>query len=275
MEIRKMSSDIDAMLNDLYSRQDTARQLAADLGVTSRDLEEHELIRFGRAFDRQFVVGNSLVRVTEIYAKHKTEALLGAMIAKEQMDAEIDGENPGANKIGGPIPIQSYFLGVGEAWEDILGIYAAAQSSWTTGAVQNWIHSGTTMMGGTAGNAIRIGENHVTVVFGLESLHASPKIEGVQFTIDGKTKPTIHTAWAQRTASENTDRVKELDNAYVFMKDTIVRAQVMISPAFGAASTLQQDYPALMGVSFVKEPALRLLDQITISGTRYEVVHTT
>jgi len=270
-----MSNDLDVMLSDLYARQDIARQLAGDLGVTSRDLEEHELIRFGRAFDRQFVIGNSLVRVAEIYAKHKTEALLGAMIAKEQMDAEIDGENPGANKIGGPLPIQSYFFGVGEAWEDIYGVYATTQSTWTTGAAQNWIHSGTTMMGGTGGNAIRIGENHVSIVFGLESLHASPKIEGVQFTIDGKTKPTIHTGWAQRTASENTDRIKELDNAYIFMKDTIVKGQIMISPAFGAPSAYQQDYPALMGVSFVKEPALRLLDQITISGTRYEVVHTT
>ena len=270
-----MSENVDQMVSDLSAKQEIARDLATELGIPTRDLEQHELIRFGRAFERQFVVGNVLTRVQEIYKRHDIEALMGAMAAKEQMDAEIDGENPGSNKIGGPVPIQSYFLGVGEAWEDILGIYAAAQAAWTTGAVQNWIHSGTTMMGGTAGNAVRIGMNAVHVVFALGSLHASPKIEGIQFTVDGKTKPTLHTGWAQRLASEHNDKIKELDNSYVWVKDSIVRAQVMISPAFGAASATQQDYPCLIGVSYVKEPTLRLLDNITIAGTRYEAVHTT
>ena len=165
-----MSEDVDAMVNDLEERQDVAVQLASDLGVTSRNLERHELIRFGRAFDRQFVIGNMLSRVAEIYERHKTEALLGAIIAKDQMDAEIDGENPGANKVGGPISIQSAFLGVGEAWEDILGCYGAAQSSWSTGAAQNWWHSGTTLLAGTGGNAIRIGRNAVHIIFGFHSL---------------------------------------------------------------------------------------------------------
>jgi hypothetical protein len=270
-----MSEDLDVMLKDLYARQEVAVELAGDLGITTRNLEDHELIRFGRSFDRQFVIGNELSRVAEIYQKHKTEGLLGAMVAKDQMDAEIAGEDPDANKIAGPLPIQAAFLGVGEAWEDILGIHAAAASSWTTGAAQRWIHSGTTMMGGTGGNEIRIGENAVHIIIGLHSLHASPKIENIQFTLDNKLKPVIHTAWAQRLGPENNDKVKELDNAFILKKDTLFLARVMISPAFGAASTQQQDYPALLGFSYIKEPASRLLDQITIAGTRYEVVHTT
>lgn len=257
-----------------------ARQLADDLGVTTRDLNDTELTRFGRAFERQFVLGLDTRELIDIYRRHQAEALLGAMIAKVQMNAEIDGEQPASNKVGGPLPIRACHFGIGDDWEDILSIYAGAQGAWTTGAAQNWIHSGTTLMGGTAGNGIRIGENAVHVVFGLESSHASPKVESAQFTIDGKQKPFLETFWAQRVLPGAIRAIKELDSAYVFKKDTVVLGTVFISGAFGAASTLQTDFPRLTGVSYIKEPALRLMDPVTgpgrlLPGTRYEVVHTT
>ena len=261
--------------DSLYSMQNDARSLGEDLGITTRDLTDTELIRFDRAFERQFVAGNLVAPLAEIHSRHIREAMLGAMIAKEQMDATIDGEQPASNKVGGPVPPMAPWFIVGDNWEDILGIYAGAQGSWSTGTAQDWIHSGSSLGGGAAGNAIRFGDNAVHVIYGIYSLHSSPKIEAVQFVIDGKTKPILELFWAQRCAPSENMKIKELDSAFIWKRDTTVKAQVFIGNAFGNLSTHQEDYPALLGVSFIKEPALRLLDPATIVGTRYEVCHTT
>jgi len=260
--------------------QEDARLLASDLGVTTRNLTPKELVRFGRSFERQFVRAYPERQIVDLYMRHRAEALLGAMMAKEQMDAEIDDEQPASNKIGGPLPIRASWLGIGDDWEDLYSIYNAAQNSWTTGACQNWIHSGTLLMGGTSGNAIRIGENALHVIFGIDDTHAAPKVEVVQFTVDGKEKPILLTFFAQRVLPGAARQIKELDNAYILKKDTTVKVQTFISRAFGAVSAYQTTFPRLIGVSYIKEPALRLQDPVTgtgrvLPGTRYEVVHTT
>ena len=260
-----------------------ARTLASDLGVTTRDLTPKELTRFGRSYDRQFITVYPERELSDIYKRHEAEALLGAMIAKEQMDAEVDDEQPASNKIGGPLPIEASHFGIGDDWEDLNSIYATlvpGQNAWTTGTPQFWIHSATLLMGGLLPNAIRIGQNAVHVVFGIETTHDSPRIEAFQFTIDGKQKPKVTTFWQPRTLQGAPHAVKELDNAYVFKRDTTVLATLMISGAFGAPSALQTDFPRLVGVSYIKEPALRLLDPVTgvgrlLPGPRFEVVHAT
>jgi len=258
--------------------QDDSRTLADDLGVVTRDLTDKELNRFGRSFTRQFIRALPTRQMIDIHLRHQKEALLGAMIAKEQMDAEIDDEIPASNKVGGPIAIRACFLGIGDDWEDIYGIYATVQGSWSTGAVQNWIHSGTTLMGGTAGNAIKIGENAVHVIYGASSIHASPKLEGLQFTIDGKIKPMMYCGWAQKHSVGHTQRIKEFDNAFVLKKDTTFLAKVFFSHAFGDQVDYVTDFPVLYGVSYVKEPALRVLDPVNTAtwvGRVQEIVHTT
>jgi len=267
-------------LSDLKAMQADARTLADDMGVVTRDLTDKELTRFGRSFTRQFILGIADREIADIHLRHQKEALLGAMVAKEQMDNEIDSEIPSSNKVGGPLAIRAHWFGIGDDWEDIYSIYNTAQNAWTTGAAQNWIHSGTLLMGGTANRAIRIGENAVHVVYGLDSVHASPKIESIQFTIDGKQKPVLLTFWAQRSLPGATRPIKELDNAFIFKKDTTVLANVFISLAFGAVSTLQTDFPRLFGVSYIKEPALRVQDPVTgvgrvLPGATYDVVYTT
>lgn len=257
-----------------------AKVLADDLGVVTRDLTDTELTRYGRSFERQFILGLDNRENVDIYKRHQAEGLLGAMIAKVQMESEVDGEQPASNKVGGPITIRAHWLGIGDDWEDINGIYAAAQNAWTTGTPQNWIHSGTSLMGGTAGNAVRIGENAVHVIFGIDTSHASPKIESVQLTIDGKQKPVLLTGFIQRALPGAVRPIKELDNAVVIKKDTTILARVFISQAFGAPSTLQTDFPRLVGVSFIKEPALRLQDPVSgvgriLPGMTYDVIHAT
>jgi hypothetical protein len=262
-------------LSSLKSMQADARALADDLGVVTRDLTDRELTRFGRAFERQFVREYEVREIRDMFLRHQGEALLGAMIAKEQMNAEIDSEQPAPNKIGGPLPIDACYLGIGDDWEDINGIYGGTQSSWSTGSPQNWIHSGTSLLGGTAGNPVRIGENAVHVVFAIGSLHPSPKIQSVQFTIDGKLKPKLVTAFAQKYLPGAPRPVKELDNCYIFNEDKTVLAKVMISHAFGEPVTHVVDYPYLIGVSYIKEPALRLHDPATLPGPVYNVILTT
>jgi len=264
----------------LKGMQDDARSLASELGVVTRDLTDKELVRFGRSFERQFVLTLAERAFVDIYLRHQKEALLGAMIAKAQMESEVDDEQPAANKIGGPLPIRACWLGIGDDWEDIDSIYNGVQGTWSTGSPQNWIHSGTTLMGGTAGRAVRVGENAVHVVFGIASIHASPKIESVQFTLDEKTKPTLLTFFAQKSLPGAVRCIKELDNAHIFKEDTTVLAKVFISRAFGTLVSNVTDYPELVGVSYIKEPALRLQDPVTgvgriLPGTTYEVVHTT
>lgn len=263
-------------LNKLQEWQRDAVKVGQDLGLMTVNLTNRELTRFGRSFERQFIRNLPDRQSFDIHMRHINEALLGALIAKEQMDQEIDGEVPSSNKIGGPYPIRAGWLGIGDDWEDILGIYGAAQNSWSTGSAQNWIHSGTSLLGGTGGNPIRILENAVHVVYGLYSVHASPKIESVQFTIDGKTKPPNYLHWAQKVAPGKGQFIKELDSCYVFKEDTNVKAQVFISNAFGAAASYVTDYPALYGVSYIKEPPLReKFDVSGLPGTTHNVVTTT
>ncbi len=271
-------------LETLQSYQGEARVLADDLAIVTRDLKDKELTRFGRSFERQFVRSLPTKEMIDVHLRHIKEGLLGAMVAKEQMDAEVQGETPGSNKCGGPLAIRACWFGIGDDWEDIGSIYGTAaargQGAWTTGAAQWWIHSGTLLMGGTDTNPIRIGENAVHVIYGLSSIHASPKLESVQFTIDGKLKPMLYCGFAQKHAVGHTQRIKELDNAIVVRKDTTLKVQVFFSEAYGDVSEYVTDFPVLYGVSYIKEPALRLLDPVTgatrlLPGTRYEVVHTT
>lgn len=265
-------------LGTLRGYQDEARVLADDLAMVTRDLTDKELTRFGRSFERQFIRALPTRQMADIHLRHIKEALLGGMLAKEQMDAEIQGETPGSNKTGGPLAIRACFLGVGDDWEDIYGIYAGVQGAWTTGQAEEWIHSATTLMGGAAANAIKIGENAVHVIYGISSIHASPKLESLQFTIDGKLKPLLYCGWAQKHAVGHTQRIKELDNAIILRKDTTFLAKVFFSSAFGDQVDYVTDFPVLYGVSYIKEPALRVLDPTSAAvwvGAVQDIVYTT
>ena len=264
----------------LRTMQNHARTLADDLGVVTIDLTDKELNRFGRSFVRQFVIGSPLKELVDVYLRHQEEALLGGMIAKQIMNAEVDDEVPASNKIGGPLPINAQWLGVGADWEDIRSIYNNVQNQWSTGSAQNWIHSGTLLMGGAAGHAIRIGTNAVHVIWGVGDINPAPKVSSVQFTVDGKTKPVIYPNWALKQSPTLTQLFKEFDNAFILKKDTTFLAELYFSANFGGPSAFVTDYPVLWGVSYIKEPVLRLQDPVVgagriLPGIVYDTVFTT
>lgn len=249
-------------------------KVAKDYGVTIDVLTDAELKKFGLSFERQFIRQYPNRQIQDILSRHQGEILLGAMAAKEQMNANIDGELPDSGKIGGPLAIRACWLGIGDDWEDIASVNADAAGArgnafWTPGSPQNWIHSRTWLLAhitgavATAGLPVRIGENAVHVVVGLASYHPSPKIESIKFEIDGKEKPVLITKWAQ--LSPFALRIKELDRGFIWEEDTTVLAKVFVSEATPAVITEAVDFPYLFGASFILEHELRVHDPWDIS----------
>ena len=200
----------------------------------------------------------------EMFANRLPEVVLGALVAKAQMKAQIEGEFPTPNSIAGPVPIEAFHVGVGEDWED--GYDSAA---FTTGAAVDWIHSGTPYMGGTDNLAVKLGKNMVVVVLGMGTLHSSPKVDAVQFTIDGKLKPPQRFAFILKISQR---KWRRFPKALLWKEDTTVLGQTFAATGFGATTT---DFPYLIGVSYIKEPAYRLLDPATFDGTSQDCIKTT
>lgn len=236
-----------------------AENLAAALEVSVKKFTPDELDRFGRSFERQFVLAIKQREITDLYMRHAVEILTGALVMKEQADQLFDGERPAGGRFGMVWP-RAGFFGIGDDWTDV--------SAFTLGSPQNWIHSGTTLMGGTASNAVKIGKKAVHVIFAVDTLHLTPKIESIQLTIDGKPKPVIVTTWPWT----NSDfRAKELDVGFLLKKDTTLLAKVFLP---GSGSAL--DYPHLYGVSFTTEDILRIYhDVVSLPGTGPDVIMTT
>ena len=250
-------------IEQLKKDMSEAVKAAKALGIPCEPLSNPELDKFGRSFERQFVLAIKEREIIDLYNRHRAEILMGATIATKQMSKKFDGERPAAGKFGMVKP-RAGFFGIGDDWDDV--------SAFTCGEPRNWIHCGTPLMvaavGGTSGNAIKIGQNALHIIIAVASLHKSPKIESHQFTIDGKPKPLFLT----RLPQEFSDlRVKELDVAFVFKKNTTVLGKVFLSTQLGAVSSLL-DWPYLVGASFVPEDVLRLHDVETLPGTTYNVV---
>jgi len=266
-------------LASLIALQTDVAKVASDYGVTVKTLTNAELKKFGLSFERQFVKQYPERMIQDILNRHQGEILLGAMAAKEQMDANVDGEFPDAGKIGGPLPIRACWLGIGDDWEDLASINALAgvrgNAFFTPGSPVNWIHGGTWLLrqiGATAsgaaataaiGGAVRIGKHAVHVVCGLATYHPSPKIESMKFEIDGKQKPVLITKWSQ--LSPFGMRIKELDRGMIWEENTTILAKVFISEYMPEKLTQVIDIPYLFGATFIIEHELREHDPVSTS----------
>jgi len=224
------------------------RELQKDAVALAKELEI-----FGRSFERQFVLGSYEREIVNIYERHMGEILLGAMVGKEQFNAEFDGEQPGAGKFG-MVTTRAAYFGIGDDW-DAVGVI-------TGGAPQPWIHSGTALLGGTADRPIMIGDNALHIIIAIGTLHPSPKIETIFFQIDGKPKPILNT-WYQFIKADL--RIKELDTAFIWRKGVTV-----LSRTFQKETAA--DIPFLMGASFLPEAQLRLHDPVDVVAPAQKVV---
>jgi len=257
----KMPISLEQLKSDMADAEATAKAL----GLEYEKLTDDELDKFGRSFERQFVLGEKYREVIDILNRHRAEILMGAMVGTKQLKKRFDGERPEAGKFG-MVEMRAAFLGIGDDWEDITVKPSATVVQFTGGALQNWIHSGTNLMNGTVGNAVKIGENAVHVVVAIGEYYTDPKIESVQFTIDGKPKPGIVT----RRAMFFTDyQVKELDVAFILKWGTTILGKIF-------QKTTGYSYPYLLGASFVPESILRdYVDPANLPGTVPDVILTT
>ena len=251
---------------NLETLQSEAAKYLDLLGVDYEKLTSDELGLFDVSFERQFVLAFPQREVVDIFARHKREVLMGLMIARGQMDAAFDGMFPGSNKIGMG-EIRACYLGIGDDWEDITRIYGGAQGYWNVGTPQPWISSGTTYLGGSSSNPVRIEENQVTVAVAIGSKHVSPKLESVYLEIDGKAKPIIPCHFATRMVPYGAIPIKEFDDALILHKNKEILARVFFSDAFGETVSKVIDFPYLLGVSFIREPELRVQDPYDLVGT--------
>ena len=249
-------------IEEINKAWEQAKMEIKEAGLVERGLEDHERKIIARALNTHLstVFLERKDVVYDIYSRHLSEILVGAAIAKEQMDAEIGGMFPKSGAIGGPVPVRAVYLGVGKDWEDIGPI--------TTGTAFNWIHSGTTLMGGTAGRPVRIGRNAVHVIFGIGDYHPSPKLENVKFEINGHEKPVV----TLHGLKLSDIRLVEFEKSLILKRGTTILATLYASDIHG--STVN-DVPYLFGVSFILEDKLRIQDPTAIPGTVHEVVVTT
>lgn len=235
------------------SVSEATRELEAS-GVDYERLRDNELKKFESSFERQFVRANPYREMRELYLRHQNEILMGAMIARAQMDAGFDGQFPGSNRIG-MHDIRAAYMGIGDDWEDC--------GTFTTGSAQNWIHSGTSILGGTDGNPIRIGKNAVHVVIAIGSLTPSPKLEAAYMEIDGNPYPVI-TLFPWKYVPFDVMPVKELDYGVILNENKEFLVKVIATTQHGATVS---DVPCLIGASFIKEPQMRKLDTYDLIGT--------
>jgi len=244
-------------LEQLRSDMADAEATAKALGLEYELLKDDELDKFGRSFERQFVLNEKYREVVDILNRHRAEILMGAMVATKQFSKRFDGERPEAGKFG-MVEIRAGFLGIGDDWE--------SNPSVTGGALANWIHSGTTLMAGSSGNAVKIGKNAVHVVVAIGDYELEPKMESIQLTIDGKPKPGIT---VKRPMILSDYGVKELDVAFIFKWGTTVLGKIF-QRATGTS------YPYLIGASFVPENILReYVDPANLPGTTNDFIMTT
>jgi len=252
-------------IDQLKADQDDAAKVGKALGLELEPLDDEELDKFGRSFERQFVIGTSEREIVDILNRHRAEILMGAMVATKQFASRFDGERPDAGKFG-MSEIRASFLGIGDDWEDITLYSSATVLPFTGGSLQNWIHSGTNLMTGTAGNAVKIGKNAVHVIVAIGDYFEDSKLESLQFTIDGKPKTGIT---LKRALAHSDFKIKELDVAFILKYKTTVLGKVFQKPTATA-------YPYLLGATFVPENILReYVDPASLPGTTNDFILTT
>jgi len=243
-------------IEQLRAEMVEAEATAKLLGLEYETLNDDELEKFGRSFERQFVLSEKYREVADILNRHRAEILMGCMVATKQFASRFDGERPEAGKFG-MVEIRAGFFGMDD-WED--------EGSVTGGSVQNWIHAGQTNMGGTAGNAVKMGKNAVHVIVAIGDYADDPQIESIQFTIDGKPKPGIYVKRAHKFSDYVT---KELDVAFILKYKTTILGKIFQRST--AVST-----PFLIGASFIPENILReYVDPASLPGATNDVVLTT
>lgn len=204
------------------------------------ELSKVEKARFEQSFMRQFVTPSNDAMMNYMYNQYKAEILAALQIVKRDFDNKA---------FGGDRPRS------GEFSMEIMGARHWAQDTWdltglTGGAEADWLHSGLTILGGTNGNAIKIGEAIGHIILAIGDHSPSPKLAAAKFTHNGAEKVAIELEYHHRNAER---AMRPLS------KPLLVRPEDTFLATFfpGASGTSS---PYLFGVSFLEEREAREID---------------
>lgn len=229
--------------------------LREDVGKLPREEldDDTEKKLFNLSFRRQFQTRGLSRDMRAMYADRMSDILIGAEIAKKKFSQALGGECPEPSQFQ-MTRIDSHHMCLDD-WD---------LASVTGGAVANWLHAGTTILGGTGGNAMAIGKAMVLSIIAVGTNHPSPKCNAIEFDVDGKPYPRIFTSEEFR----NSDfPVKELDyTIHLFHPRTFV-ARVF----FGLTGI---DSLRLIGAAFQTEARAREIDPASQTGIE-NLYHTT
>lgn len=131
------------------------------------ELSENEILAFFLSFTRSIRYGFQSYdnAVTNIHTRHITDYALALLVAKQQMVGDYQGTE-GTEGIVGEFDPRGFYFGMGNGWRTKDGTTANYSTSNVTTTSNNWIHSGSSLLGGTSGNPIQIGKSAVHCIVG-------------------------------------------------------------------------------------------------------------
>ena len=214
----KQPIEFDITMNELNSMVPDMRRMSDELGVSTYDLTREEQEKFLRT-SKKMVLDPAPRGLQEIYKANIPNTFLATMIAKKQLGGiEFDGDMPAVGRFG-VAKISPRYLGHTSWLMDV-----------NTGSTKKvwWIHAGA--FGGTQGNAIRVQENAVFIIFGFGDMpnaynsHISP-ITGFNVHIDGGNKPIIEVGGAFQQMEYPAAR---LSSSYILKQNTCLSIEVAV-----------------------------------------------
>lgn len=231
------------VINQMKEIQGLAKQLNDSKGYKFQitDLEDSELLSFDGSFKRSLlssVQAYNPEAYFSIFDRHIVELMLCAMIAKQQMDLPFRG--PEASEgFGAEFDFRAGWLGQGDGW------FSAFPT--TAGAIQNWIHSGSTQLGGTAAAPLRIRRNAVFCILGYALITPDiPRVQDVVEYIDTAQLPVVNgkSTWAQTMNGQNY-RFRELDKARILNLGKTFRTEIFNERTVSTVAEYAQPIGAL------------------------------
>lgn len=229
--------------------------------MKSSGLTADEQTLFERSFNRQFIDHQDEVELVTLYEKNKATIRAFCEIMKYQFNRKFGGQQAGSDEFG-MTELLPHYLGYAN-WEVSSVTAAGAAGASTT--LTKWLddHTPRHANTGTGGleNPFQVGRPIGHLIFGYRSYHEIPKAIAL---VARKNQKPINTWWMENRLRGSQRRIYEADMAIQLVPQDYFAAELVGDEDGGV------DYPALIGVSFIKGQWLKEYDQKKFIGTSTE-----
>lgn len=250
---------------------------ALGLGYSFEYLTKREFDKWKLAFKRTMIVNHEYRNFVDLDYRHILDYLLGAMIAKKQFTAEFDGTMPFSGRFG-MSRIRANHLGSGDDWFKGTNAVFGMDVTATTASEANYVvDSGSSELGGTTGNPVKILESAVFVIVGFGDLISyihgldSP-VEAWLYQVDGKWKPTIP---FEHHSAVGDFPISELDEALILKEKSTFALKFYAKTLAYPTAANYISLPILWGICYSPEAQMRVPDPADLDGTTNDMVTTT